>query len=100
MDIKVGKYIIKSDQYNLWIEEEYQAKIKKKDGETGEKTRTRNITGYHHNWTGLINSFITKGINRSDATEVKDLLRDIAAVKREAIELSVRAYEEGKAMKA
>lgn len=99
MKISIGKYTIKSDPYNLWIEEEYIAKSKKKDGTEVEKLRGRNITGYHKTWESLIQSFIGRGIGRSDAEDVKKLMADIADVKRDAIMLSIAAYREGKGLK-
>lgn len=100
MYIKVGKYIIKSDPYNVWIEEEYTSRRKKKDGSVHESLRTRNITGYHHNFTSLINAFISRKINSIEAQEVKLLLLEIAKVKKDAIELSLAAYEQGKGYQA
>lgn len=96
MQIPVGDYIIKSDPYNIWIEKKYKYKRKSKSGEEVEKEGYRNFTGYHHTWTGVINSFISKRINNSDAEELEGVLLVIAEAKREAIELSLAAYEKGK----
>ena len=43
MEIRVGKFILRSDQFCMWIEEEYQSKGK--DGKPG-RVQRRKVAGY------------------------------------------------------
>lgn len=74
MNIKVGKYIIKSDSYCMWIEEEYVGKTK--SGE--EKTATRQVSGYVRDFSQLLENFMEHKIRNSEAETVTELLRDFA----------------------
>ena len=83
MDIKVGKYTIKSDSQCMWIVEEREAK--KKDG----KTRTEKIidraTGYHTNLYDLAKSFIDRKTRTEAASTLKQELKVIANARGDAI---------------
>lgn len=99
MKLKRGKYTIKSDAYNIWIEKDYEVKNKHKDGTESTKVRSRNITGFHRTWSSLMREFVGRSVKESDAEEIQELMADIAEAQRTALELSIAAYEEGRAMK-
>lgn len=83
MDIKVGKYHIKSDSMCMWIEEEYCGKTK--GGK--EKTYTRRASGYCLNFEQLFNNFKEHKTRESTATDVKELLADLALIEEEIKEM-------------
>lgn len=78
-DIQVGKYHIRSDNYNLWIDEE----TTNKKG----NTTTKRVAGYSNNYVQLLKSFTDNRFRNSDAKEVKQLLRDIINVRAEILEI-------------
>lgn len=78
-EITVGKYRVRSDNYNLWIDEE----ITNKKG----NTTTKRVAGYCSNYTQLLKSFMDNGFRNSDARNVKELLRDINTVRAELLEI-------------
>ena len=43
--------------------------------------------------------FVGRSVKESDAEEIQQLMADIAAAQRTALELSIAAYEEGRVMK-
>ena len=49
MEIVCGKYVLKSDNLNMWVEELYTAK----NGEAA----SRVVTGYHRDCGHLLDSF-------------------------------------------
>lgn len=79
MRIKAGKYIINSDAYSMWIDEEYESK-------TG-KTATKRIAGYSNDVSHLLNDFRSKKINGSDARTMDELLMTMKNALDEAEEL-------------
>jgi hypothetical protein len=74
MEVKIGKYIIKSDAYCMWMEEEYSGKTK---GGV-EKVATRQVAGYVKTFEELLVNFMEKRLRSSDATEVKEVLAEFA----------------------
>ncbi len=76
MKIKVGKYIINSDKWCWWIEEEYEVTKGKTKGET----KTRNVTGYCHTFEKCLNSLIERRIGESEATTLIELLNVLQSV--------------------
>lgn len=90
MEIRVGSYIIKSDQFNIWIEKTYG-----KD-EEGKKIKSRRICGYHRKWEECIEDFINRETGKTDAKSVTEVLQAIEQARKEAVEMSLAAYEKGK----
>lgn len=80
MNIDCGKYIIKSDTYNLWIEEKYQMK---KGGEA-----TRVITGYHQSFERLLGCFLERKMRSSDAQETAELLKEFSEIEADLKQLA------------
>lgn len=95
MDIRVGKYILRSDQYCLWIDEEYTSKGK--DGKPGKK-QTRRVAGYAPNIDILVRQFVAHKHMASEAKTVEELIKelkqiveDIALIKKTAVANDLKA---------
>lgn len=69
IDIKRGKYVLRSDRWSFWVDEEYINKKGKED--------VRNASGYYADISQLADGFINHIIGESDATSMKKLLQDI-----------------------
>ena len=96
MDIRVGKYILRSDQYSMWIEEEY---IKRKGDAKGEPA-TRRVAGYSSNFENLMRSFAENQARNNDAKTIGELLRilkqtvdDIEAFRTAAVKKDFKLIE-------
>ena len=95
MEIRVGKFILRSDMYSLWIDEEYQSKGK--NGKPG-KTRTRRVAGYAPNIDILVRQFVAHRHMASEATTVEELIKelkqtaeDAALIKKTAVANDLKA---------
>lgn len=78
MDIKRGRYILRSDRWCYWIDYEYDY-TDKKTGKT--KRLTRNVSGYYADIGQLANGFANHIIGESDATSMKKLTEQVKAYK-------------------
>ena len=88
MEVKIGKYIIRSDAYCMWIDEEYEGKTK--GGEP--KLATRQVAGYVRTFEELLANFAEKRMRNSDATEVKDVLKDFTKCEAD-IKMLIKGYK-------
>lgn len=95
MEIRVGKFILRSDMYSLWIDEEYQSKGK--DGKPG-KVQTRRVAGYAPNIDILVRQFVAHKHMASEATTVEELIKelrqtaeDAALIKKTAVANDLKA---------
>lgn len=95
MDIQIGKFHLRSDQYSLWIDEEYQSKGK--DGKPG-KVQTRKVAGYTNSIDNLIRQFCEHRHMASEATTVEQLIKelkqtaeDAALIKKTAVANDLKA---------
>lgn len=95
MEIRVGKYILRSDQYCLWIDEEYTSKGK--DGKPGKK-QTRRVAGYAPNIDILVRQFVAHKHMASEAAtveelvvELKQIAEDITLIKKTAVANDLKA---------
>ena len=75
MEIKIGKFCLKSDGMNLWIDEEYTTK----SGAIHE----RNVTGYHGTLEHCLNAFVDRRVRASEADTATKLLKEIKSIKAE-----------------
>ena len=89
MEIRVGKYLLKSDGFAYWIEEEFTSKDKRGK----EKVSTRRVAGYAATLDILYRQFVEHKHKASEATTVAELLKemkqtaeDIEAIKKTATE--------------
>lgn len=95
MEIRVGKFILRSDMYSLWIDEEYTSKGK--DGKPGKK-QTRRVAGYAPNIEILIRQFVAHKHMASEAATVEELIKelkqtaeDAALIKKTAVSNDLKA---------
>ena len=88
MEIRVGKYLLRSDQFTLWIEEEYISKGK--DGNPGKK-QTRKVAGYTDNIDNLIRQFVAHKHRASEATTMTALIKELKQIAEDAAELKKTA---------
>lgn len=70
MKIRIGHYIINSDKYNWWIDEEYEISKGKHKGETD----IRHLTGYCWTFEKCLKSFRERTLGASEATTLAQLL--------------------------
>lgn len=77
MEIRVGKFILRSDQYCMWIEEEYQSKGK--EGKQG-RVQKRKVAGYTNSIDNLVRQFVTHKHMASEATTVEQLIKEMKQV--------------------
>lgn len=95
MDIRVGRFILRSDEKSMWIEEEYQSKGK--DGKPG-RVQRRKVAGYTNNIDNLIRQFCEHKHMASEATTVEELIKewkqiaeDAALLKKTAVANDLKA---------
>lgn len=85
MKIRVGKYILRSDPYCMWIDEEYE----QKNG----KTAVKRVAGYSPSLTTLLRSFRQKKVLSSDAESLEELIEALRLVMTDMDELNKAAVE-------
>lgn len=73
MEIRVGRFLLRSDEKSMWIEEEYQSKGK--DGKPG-RVQRRKVAGYTNNIDNLIRQFCGHKHMASEATTVEELIKE------------------------
>lgn len=76
MKIQVGKYIINSDKYNWWIDEEYEISKGKHKGETDIK----HLTGYCWTFERCLKNFRERTLGDNEATTLLELLEAVGSV--------------------
>lgn len=91
MEIRTGKYILRSDQYCFWVDEEYESKGK--NGKPG-KMQTKKVAGYSTTLEGLWRSFAQHKFRNSEATTVKELLTELKQAEQDLGELKKTALKE------
>jgi len=85
MKIRVGKYILRSDPYCMWIDEEYE----QKNG----KTAVKRAAGYSPSLTTLLRSFRQKKVLSSDAESLEELIEALRLIMTDMDELNKAAVE-------
>lgn len=88
MEIRVGRFILRSDQYSMWIDEEYQSKGK--NGKPG-RTQTRKVAGYANNIDTLVKQFVAHKHMASEATTVEELIKEWKQIADDAVLLKKTA---------
>lgn len=73
MEIRVGKYILRSDERCFWIEEEYEGK----DAKGRAKKSTRQVAGYASTLDILYRQFVEHRHKASEATTVAELIKEM-----------------------
>lgn len=88
MEIRVGRYILRSDQYSMWIEEEYTSKGK--DGKPG-RTQRRKVAGFANSIDNLIRQFCQHKHMASEASTVEELVKEWKQIADDAVLLKKTA---------
>lgn len=91
MDIKIGKYRLRSDRYSMWLETEYPTRDK--DGNLTGKTKTMKVAGYSRDFDDLLRSFVKVHHRDNDAKTVKELLTVFKQVAEDTEEIKKTALK-------
>lgn len=92
MDIKAGKYALRSDSQCFWIEE---TKVtEKEDGTEGKEYQVR-ASGYYAHIEDLLANFITRRFRSSDKEKMEDVLNELAEAVKDSKKI-VREYAKKK----
>ena len=75
MDIKAGKYTLRSDSQCFWIEE---TKVTEKEDGTKGKPYQARVSGYYAHIEDLLADFITRRFRSSDKEKMEDVLNELA----------------------
>ena len=86
MEIRIGKYILRSDGMSLWIEEEC---VNEKTG----KKYNRRVAGYAGNWSILTRQFCEHKYKSSDAESVREFLKDMEQTFQDMLMLNEAAVK-------
>ena len=93
MDIKAGKYTLRSDSQCFWIEE---TKVtEKEDGTEGKEYQVR-ASGYYAHIEDLLANFVTRRFRSSDKEKMEDVLNELAEAVKDSKKI-VREYARKKA---
>lgn len=88
MEIKAGKYTLRSDSQCFWIEE---TKVtEKEDGTKGKEYQVR-ASGYYAHIEDLLANFITRRFRSSDKEKMEDVLSELAEAVKDSKKI-VREY--------
>ena len=89
MKIRVGKFILRSDGFCYWIEEEYIGKSAKGK----EKLQTRLVTGYATSVENLIHQFVEHKHRAIGADTMTKLIRELKQVAEDTEAISKAALK-------
>ena len=93
MDIKAGKYTLRSDSQCFWIEE--TRVTENEDGTKGKPYQAR-VSGYYAHIEDLLADFITRRFRNSDKQKIEDVLNELAEAVKDSKKI-VREYARKKA---
>ena len=92
MDIKAGKYTLRSDSQCCWIEE---TKVTEKEDGTKGKPYQARVSGYCAHIEDLLADFITRRFRSSDKEKMEDVLSELAEAVKDSKKI-VREYAKKK----
>lgn len=92
MDIKAGKYTLRSDSQCFWIEE--TRVTEKEDGTKGKPYQAR-VSGYYAHIEDLLADFITRRFRSSDKEKMEDVLKELNTALKDA-KKTIRQYAKEK----
>lgn len=92
MDIKAGKYTLRSDSQCFWIEE--TRVTEKEDGTEGKEYQVR-ASGYYAHIEDLLADFVTRRFRSSDKEKMEDVLNELAEAVKDSKKI-VREYAKKK----
>lgn len=91
MELKVGKYTLKSDRFCAFIEEE----VNIKDSKTGKtKKGNKRVTGFCRDFGVLLDDFIDYKVKDSEAENMKQALAEIDSAMKDAKKIAKAAVKE------
>lgn len=90
MEIRVGNFILRSDQWNYWIEEEYIGK----DAKGREKKATRRVAGYASSLDNLIHQFAEHKHKAIGADTMTKLIRELKQIAEDTEQVRKAALKE------
>ena len=90
MEIKIGKYVLRSDKYCMWIDEEYEVQ----EGKTKGKAVRKRVAGYTTSFDLLLRDFVRVKHRDNDAKTVKELLAILKKVAEDTEEIRKTALKE------
>lgn len=89
MEIKIGRYILRSDGLCMWVEEEYEGK----DAKGKPKMQTRRVAGYASSWSNLVYQFCNHRYMNSDAESVREFLKEMEQTFQDMLMLNEAAVK-------
>ena len=92
MDIKAGKYTLRSDSQCFWIEE--TRVTENEDGTKGKPYQAR-VSGYYAHIEDLLADFVTRRFRNSDKQKMEDVLNELAEAVKDSKKI-VREYSRKK----
>ena len=92
MDIKAGKYTLRSDSQCFWIEE---TKVTEKEDGTKGKPYQARVSGYYAHIEDLLADFVTRRFRSSDKEKMEDVLNELAEAVKDSKKI-VREYAKKK----
>lgn len=90
MEIRVGKYILRSDGFCYWIEEEFISKDKKGK----EKVSTRRVAGYANTIDNLYHQFVAHKHKAIEADTMTKLIRELKQIAEDTEMIKTAALKE------
>ena len=95
MDIKAGKYTLRSDSQCFWID---ATKVTEKEDGTKGKPYQARVSGYYAHIEDLLADFITRRFRSSDKEKMEDVLSELADAVKDSKKI-VREYAKKKVAK-
>lgn len=92
MEIKRGKYILRSEPMCCWIDEEYETVNKK----TGKPTVvTKNVSGYYPNFRMLAEEGLPRHLLvSSEATSMRKLVEEVKVLEQKIAKMTLKKVSE------
>ena len=92
MDIKAGKYTLRSDSQCFWIEE---TKVTEKEDGTKGKPYQARVSGYYAHIEDLLADFVTRRFRSADKEKMENVLNELAEAVKDSKKI-VREYAKKK----
>lgn len=97
MEVKIGRYTVKSDPNCMWIVETRKNARRDAKGSVNDEVDGL-VAGYVNNIDQLYEDFLDRKFRNSDARSVKDFLEEAVSIKAEAVKVcrKMRKYEKSR----
>lgn len=90
MEIRVGRFTLKSDERCFWVEEKYIGKDKDKK----DKLMTRRVAGYASSYANLLRQFTDHKHKAIGADTMTKLIRELKQVAEDTSQINEAALKE------